>query len=127
MPHQCVKCNEIYADNAQEIVNGCSCGGKMFFFIKKEALEKRKKMIENQDVKISDEDAKQVEKDIQEIMGVDVDSDTPIILDIESIKIVGPGKYEIDIASLFSKKPLVYSIGEGKYIIDLAGSFKGLD
>lgn len=126
MPHQCVRCNDIYEDNAAEILNGCKCGGKMFFFIKKEVLDKRKKQLEKQGIKLSDEDADQMEKDIQEIMGIDVDKDTPVILDLESIKIVGPGKYEIDLASLFSKKPLVYSIGEGKYIIDLAGSFKDL-
>jgi len=39
MPHQCIKCNTLYKDGASEIMKGCSCGGKLFFFIKKEKLD----------------------------------------------------------------------------------------
>ena len=48
------------------------------------------------------------------------DEKAPVILDIESIRVLGEGKYEIDIVSLFSKKkPIIYRMEEGKYIIDL--------
>lgn len=49
----------------------------------------------------------------------------PVILDLESIRVVKPGKFEIDVVNLFSKKrPLIYKLEEGKYIIDLASTLK---
>jgi len=69
-------------------------------------------------------DKQQIESDIREIMG-DIKEDQPVILDLESIKVMGPGKFEIDIVNLFNRKlPLIYKLEEGKYIIDLASSFK---
>jgi predicted nucleic acid-binding Zn-ribbon protein len=39
------------------------------------------------------------------------------------VRVVGSGKFEIDLVNLFNKKrPLVYKIEEGKYIIDLAST-----
>ena len=50
---------------------------------------------------------------------------TPVILDLESVRIVGDGKFELDIVKLFDKKkPLIYKLEEGKYIIDLASTLK---
>ena len=39
MPHQCVRCNTFYEDGARELLKGCSCDGKLFFYIKKEKLD----------------------------------------------------------------------------------------
>ena len=73
---------------------------------------------------IPEEQKKQVEKDIREIVGIQ-NEQTPVILDIESIRITGEGKFEIDIAKLFRKdRPLIYKLEEGKYIIDLASTLK---
>jgi predicted nucleic acid-binding Zn-ribbon protein len=45
-------------------------------------------------------------------------------LDLESIRVIRPGKFEIDLINLFTKKrPLIYKLEEGKYIIDLSTSF----
>lgn len=61
---------------------------------------------------------------MREIAGI-VDEDMPVILDLESIRSVSPGKYEIDVVNLFNKKrPLIYKIEEGKYLIDLASTLK---
>jgi len=47
------------------------------------------------------------------------------VLDIESVRVLKPGKFEIDLVHLFNKKnPLVYKLEEGKYIIDIAETFK---
>ena len=65
-----------------------------------------------------------VEQDIREMAGI-VDADAPVILDIESIRIRGEGKFELDIVKLFRRDiPLVYKLEEGKYIIDLASTLK---
>jgi predicted nucleic acid-binding Zn-ribbon protein len=52
-----------------------------------------------------------------------VDEETPVILDLESVRVTGKGKFEIDIVNLFNKnRPLIYKLEEGKYIIDLAST-----
>lgn len=53
------------------------------------------------------------------------DEDAPVILDIESVRVTGDGKFEIDLVNLFNKKrPLIYRLEEGKYIIDLASTLE---
>ena len=117
MPHQCVRCNKIYENASKEILKGCSCGAKMFFFIKK------LKQTEQQGIKLSKKEKKQIETDIKEIVGEE-EIETPIILDFESVRVVKTGKYELDLVSLFKKKPLIYKMGDGKYMIDLAKSLE---
>ncbi len=68
-------------------------------------------------------DKKQIEKDIRELTGLDKKPDEPVILDLESVRVLKPGKFEIDIVNLFSKhRPLIYKLEEGKYVIDLAST-----
>jgi predicted nucleic acid-binding Zn-ribbon protein len=122
MPNQCVHCSEIYSDASQEILRGCSkCGGKFFFYLTEEKLRKIKessKVEEGMD--LQPEEKIQIEKDVRDIAGID-DEDAPVILDFESVKIVKPGKYLLDIANLFNKeRPLVYKLEDGKYFIDIA-------
>lgn len=121
MPHQCVRCNNMYDDGSSEILNGCNCGGKLFFYVKKEALEKKQMQL-----KLSTEEQQQIEKDVCDIIGVDKDDlEHPVVLDLETIQIMQSGKFHIDLVKLFNKKnPLVYKLEEGKYVIDLAESFK---
>ena len=120
MPHQCVRCNTFYDDGAQEILSGCNCGSKLFFFVKKHHLEKAKE----ENLKLSKNEKEEIEKDVFELIGVDRDIDKPVILDLESIKILKPGKYELDIVRLFKDNPLVYRLAEGKYVIDIPESLK---
>ncbi len=119
MPHQCVRCGRIYDDGAPEILKGCSCGGKLFFYIKKEKLEALKKATS----KLTSKEKKEIEKDVLELIGGE-QVEEPVVLDFESIRILKPGKYELDLVQLFKKKPLIYKIGDGKYIIDLATTFE---
>ena len=119
MPHQCVRCSKIYPDTAPELLKGCSCGGKLFFYIKKERLEELKERT----VKLNKKEKKQIEKDVYDIIGKE-EVEKPIILDLESIRILKPGQYELDLVHLFSKRPLIYKLEEGKYMIDLPETFK---
>lgn len=125
MPHQCVSCGAFYDSGAKEILKGCSvCSGKLFFFVKKERLEELKKE-EPRLFQLSEADKRQIEEDVYDILGEDIDTSKPIILDIESIKILRPGKYELDLVNLFKKKqPLIYKLEDGKYMIDIIESFK---
>jgi len=118
MPHQCVHCKRIIPVASKELIEGCqNCKGHFFFYIREEQLERIKNQ---QQIEIPQEQKVSIEKDIREIAGI-VEEDTPVILDIESIRVTGDGKFEIDLVNLFSKnRPLVYKLEEGKYIIDLA-------
>ncbi len=121
MPHQCIKCNTFYKDGAKEILSGCKCGGKMFFFIKKEKLEQAKNFVND----MSEEDKKQIEEDVLDIMSEEKGpSDDTVVLDLETVRISKPGQYELDLVQLFKGQPLIYKVDEGKYIIDLVQSFK---
>lgn len=120
MPHQCVRCNTMYGDGSQEILSGCSCGGKLFFYIK----ESRLKELKEQTVKLSQKEKKEIEKDVYDLIDAKQDRSKPVVLDLESIRIVKPGKYELDLVQLFKKQPLIYKLDEGKYMIDLPETFK---
>src|SRR3990172_7174579 len=122
MAHQCVHCGEIYPAGSRELLEGCSsCGSHFFFYIRDEQLEKIRASKENP-IEMPVAEKKQVEKEIREMAGI-IDEETPVILDIEAVRVAGPGKFEIDIVNLFKKdRPLIYKIGEGKYIIDLSST-----
>ncbi|MEK6907012.1 MAG: Zn-ribbon containing protein [Nanoarchaeota archaeon] len=118
--HQCVKCGMMYEEASNELLKGCNkCGGKFFFFVRKDTLEKVKQLT----VDLTPKDRKEIVRDIKELIDYE-DLDKPVILDIESIRILKPGQYELDLVDLFRGKPLVYKLGEGKYVIDLASTFE---
>ncbi|MCF7860761.1 Zn-ribbon domain-containing protein [Candidatus Woesearchaeota archaeon] len=121
MPHQCVRCNAFYEDGASEILKGCKCGGKLFFYIRKEKLEEAKNMTSN----LSEEESKEIEKDVMDLVGERKEGDdTPVVLDLESIRVLKPGKYELDLVHLFKGDPVVFKTGDGKYMIDIVETFK---
>ena len=119
--HQCVRCSKIYEDASNEILKGCnSCGGKFFFFVRKEAL----KQVQEATAQLTKEDKARIEKDVLGIIGYE--EDKPIILDLASVNILKPGKFELDLVKLFKGEPMVYKLEEGKYVIDIAETFKNV-
>jgi len=71
-------------------------------------------------VELTSEEKKQVEKDMREITGIS-DMEAPIFLDFESVKVIKPGKYVLDLTKLFNTSaPRIYQMEDGKYIIDIA-------
>ena len=117
MPHQCVHCSEMYPIGSKELIEGCSkCKGHFFFYIRDDQLNK----IKEQPIEIPQEEKKNIEKDIRDMAGI-TDETAPVILDIESVRVLKEGKFEIDVVNLFKKgRPLIYKLEEGKYIIDLS-------
>ncbi len=122
MPHQCVRCGEMYPDADKALLSGCGkCGKKVFFFIRKERLEQMK---ETPADSMTEKDKQELEKDVYDILGENVNKAEPVVLDLESIRVLKPGKYEVDLVNLFDKKPVIFQLSEGKYMIDLPTSFK---
>jgi predicted nucleic acid-binding Zn-ribbon protein len=119
MPHQCVHCGKIIEAGSREILDGCSnCSGKFFFYIRDDQVENLKKEKEIPIPEFNTVDKKQVEEDVRNILKIE-DDDKPVILDLESIKVLRPGKFEIDIVSLMNRRPIVFKLSEGKYLIDI--------
>ena len=126
MPHQCVHCGKVYAAGSKELLEGCNnCKSHFFFYIRDEQFKKLMDQSKDQGpavINIPKEEKKAIEKDIREMAGI-TDEKAPVILDFESVRAIGEGKFEIDIVNLFRKdRPLIYKLEEGKYIIDLAST-----
>ena len=122
MPHQCVRCGKFYDDGSDRILKGCDCGAKLFFFVKKEAIKKA----EEATAVLSEEEKIELEKEVYDLIDFVPEEDSdPVVLDFESIRVLKPGKFEIDLIKLFDKgKPTIYKLGDGKYIIDIAETFE---
>ena len=121
MPHQCVHCSKIIDVGSKEILEGCSdCGGKFFFYIRDEQAEKIKASKDEIIPEFNTVDKKKVEEDVRSILKVE-DDEKPVILDLESVRVLRPGKFEIDVVSLMNRKPVVFKVSEGKYLIDIEG------
>lgn len=119
MPYKCVHCSKVYVDDAREVLEGCECKSKFFFYIKEEKL---REIIQGSAIEpiLTDNEKEQMEEDVREIAGVE-GYDEPVFLDFESVKVIKPGKYLLDLQKLFSMdKPRVYKLEDGKYIVDLS-------
>jgi hypothetical protein len=120
MPHQCVRCNTFYNDGSIEILRGCKCGSKLFFFVKEEYMEKAKKA----NAQLTPEQKVQIEEDVYDLIGAEKETE-PVVLDFESVRVTEPGKFELDLVQLFNKEyPVVFKLEEGKYMIDIPETFQ---
>jgi len=119
IPHQCVHCSKIIVVGSREILEGCgSCGGRFFFYIRDEQVPVIEAARAVPIPEFDTVDKKKVEEDVRSILKIEDDT-KPVILDLESIRVLNPGKFEIDIVSLMNRRPIVFKLSEGKYIIDL--------
>lgn len=118
MPNKCAKCGKIHPDDAEYLLRGCDeCGSKFFFYVRKEVLESVEKEIDE----LTPKEVAEIEQDIREIIEPErLEKDETVVLDLEAIRVVKPGKYIIDVANLFTQKPIVIRAGPGKYELDLS-------
>ena len=124
MPNKCTKCGKIHPDEADYLLEkGCdSCGSRFFFFFRQEAL----KSVEEDIERLTPDDIDEIEKDIREIVHKELGDDETVILDLEAIRVMAPGKYAIDVTNLFTQAPIVIRLGPGKYRLDLSILMKRL-
>ncbi len=118
MPDKCTKCGKIHPDDAPYLINGCDkCGGKFFFYVRPELLEEAEQEVSS----LSRKDMKEIEDDIRDIVSGDgLKKDETVVLDLEAIRVIRPGKYQIDVTNLFNQKPIIVRVGAGRYEIDLS-------
>ena len=121
MPHQCVRCGKLHDDGDSTLLKkGCSCGSRLWFFVKQESIERAKEITTN----LTNEQKDQIEEDVRDIVGAETD-DEAVVLDLESVRVIEPGKFELDLVQLFNKEnPVVFKLAEGKYMIDVPEAFE---
>jgi len=119
MPHRCVKCGKEYPTNECEILKGCrECGGKKFIFIP---------VIEHEGEPSSPAPLpERVEPDAAGKESPDEMIPAPDHDRLESVRIVSPGTYELNIEKLASSDERVVGVGkgEGSYLVDLLSLVK---
>jgi len=110
MPHQCVHCGKIIEVGSREILEGCNnCGSRFFFYIRDEQVENLEKEREIPIPEFNQVDKIKVEEDVRGILGIE-DETKPVILDLESVRVLGPGKFEIDLVGLMNRRPIVFKL-----------------
>jgi predicted nucleic acid-binding Zn-ribbon protein len=121
MPSRCTKCGKVHPDDANYILErGCdTCGSRFFFFVKEPLLAQAEEDINE----LSKREISEMEKDIRDIVakaGDEEADDETVILDVEAIRVIKPGKYRIDLTNLFTQRPIIIRVGPGRYEIDLS-------
>jgi uncharacterized protein len=121
MPHKCTKCGREYKAGSTEILKGCaSCGGKKFLYVKD--TEINKDVLEEKSIsEIADES----HEDILEIIEPKRKEQVEMYDRVETIRIVSPGTYELNLEKMAQSDQRIVSVGkEGNYIIDLMSMAK---
>ncbi len=115
MPHKCTKCGREYEDGSTEILKGCgSCGGKKFLYVRQEEIHKD--VLEEKSV---DEIASETKEEVLEVK-TEPDKGVEMYDRVETIRIVGPGTYELNLEKMAEGDERIISVGkEGVYNIDL--------
>ncbi len=106
MPHRCTECGKEFVDGDMQILKGCECGNNKFLYVpKKQEGGGEEKEEEAVDV---EEKAEEIKNQIAEEMGM------------ETVRIVAPGQYEINLDKVLSREEIVISLQQdGKYLLHL--------
>jgi hypothetical protein len=115
MPHKCVKCGREFEDGSTEILKGCpSCAGKKFLYVREE--ERHADVLEEKPIESMIEEKKEGLLEVKP-----PHEQKPEFYDrIESIRILGPGRYELNIERLAKSDDMVLGLGkDGQYAVDI--------
>jgi hypothetical protein len=120
MPHKCVQCGRDYKDASPVILRGCeSCGGRKFLYVG-ENDRNRDVLLEQSAEALAKEAPDQVL-----VVSTEQDGKTENLDRIESIRIIAPGTYELNIEKLANSDERVVGIGtDGNYLLDLHSMIK---
>ena len=137
MPHKCTKCEHIFEDGAEVILSGCpNCGWNKFLYVQGKNASPEEEGGE-EEPQVSEEDVvaegaetvsqEKLIKEVDEVLGLP--EEKPAAAEegerVESVRILGPGSYELNLDSLLGRKELVVALKEeGTYALHLPSVFK---
>ncbi len=103
--HKCLKCGTKFVKITQAMLQGCpECGGKLFLYLKAEEALTAAELVDR------------------------IQIEAPGSLDeeqIESLRILSPGVYELNLDALLERKEIIMRIKEnGTYVIPLPALFR---
>ncbi len=146
MPHKCTRCESVFEDGAAVILDGCpNCGWNKFLYVGSMEPAPSAKDDDSKDTVISEiidetkkttedaaasghEPAEKFIREIDEILGIEHQERSVTEDDgerVESVRILGPGSYELNLDSLLERKEIVMAIKQdGTYAVDLPSVFK---
>jgi len=116
MPHKCTKCGREFKDGSTEILKGCpSCGSKKFLYIREE--HRHRDVLEEKTIT---EIAKETKEEVLEV--VDAPGKASDLQGrVESIRILSPGSYELNLEKLAESNDMVVGLGkEARYMLDIS-------
>ena len=138
MPHKCTRCESVFRDGAAIILNGCpKCGWNKFFYVRDETsvpapLEKT----ETPAGSLPPAASKFI-KEIDELMGKTSPAQPELKKEkeetkseeigerVESVRILSPGSYELNLDSIMKRDEIVMALKEdGTYIVHLPSVFQ---
>ena len=121
MPHKCTKCGREFEDGSTEILKGCpSCGGKKFLYVRPD--ERHRDVLEEKSISQIAEETKQ---EVLEVAPPPAGGGPEVYKRVESIRIMGPGSYELNLEKMAETGEVVIGIGkEGKYAVDIVSMVK---
>jgi len=121
MPHKCTQCGREFEDGSTKILKGCpSCGGKKFLYIRE--AERHDDVLKEKTI---DEIARDTGEDVLEVKRDRRKEEIEVFERIESIRIIGPGSYELNIEKLARSDEVVVGLEkEGKYVVDILSMAK---
>ena len=120
MPHKCTKCGREFKDGSTDILKGCpSCGSKKFLYIREE--HRHRDVLEEKTIT---EIANETKEEVLEV--VDGPTKTADLQGkIESIRILSPGSYELNLKKLAESNDMVVGLGkEASYMVDISSMGK---
>ena len=129
MPHQCTSCGELFSDGSKKMLAGCtSCGGKKFQFI---PLGSDPQPFHQSPILEAPLDQPTLPKNLN--LNYHYDPPSPeyigqlqveLSTQFESIKILEPGQYELNLMELYKRDECIIAIQEdGHYVIQVPGYF----
>ena len=133
MPHKCTRCESVFKDGAAIILNGCpKCGWNKFLYVRDENAAQEKPETTGS---ISPPASKFI-KEVDDLLGKkpaltrpevkETDTKPDEIGDrVESVRIISPGSYELNLESLLEREEIVMALREdGTYIVHLPSVFQ---
>lgn len=135
MPHKCTRCEKIFEDGAEVILSGCpNCGWNKFLYVKdmepEEEAKEKEVQVQSEIMDSIEEDipAEQFIREIDDIIGIGHQEKETVEEEgerVESVRILGPGSYELNLNSLFERDEIVMAIKQdGTYAVDLSSAFR---
>ncbi|KUG19711.1 MAG: Zn-ribbon domain-containing protein [Methanomicrobiaceae archaeon] len=120
MPHKCTQCGRDFEDGSATILKGCpSCGGKKFLYIRE--AQRHDDVLEEKSIEAIADETKQEILEVKPAPAKEVE----VYDRIESIRIVSPGSYELNIEKLAQSDEVVIRLGkEDKYMVDILSMAK---